>query len=379
MFSTGFSPSQRNQQLKKIFDDIKKGSAFKWITCVGLDITVEEFKELSEILKDKKFLFLDLNTNGTIGIEYMETLQQIILGHPELKKIKLDANNMTDEAILKLVSNLQVRDRLPNIEITFSINPYSEVGFIAAAECMSTYTVLGMDCSPLIRNRVEVDAICNKLETLLKNTEKNRTELLINKLNHIKNVSESKCIECKNLGITEDEFKELAEILKTKKYQILDLSQNNTINEEYMETLQKIILNNPHLKEIKLDSNEIGNDAIIKLVSNPKIQERLPYITLSLTDNPYSDAGFFAATQHMSPSTIVGMNCKPYFFNKAAIDEHCDKLIEAIEAQKKEKAAKLSTLYKYTKEERKTNFDEKEQPTTSSTSTPFNSNQPPKH
>ncbi len=146
-----------------------------------------------------------------------------------------------------------------------------------------------------------------------------------------------------NISPTVEEFKEFADLLKGKIFQKIDLSLND-LTCAHMDSLQQIIINNPGLEEINLEANLLDDDAIVKLVENPEVAKRLSNIYIKFAINFYSDRGFFAAADCMSPSTVLMMNRVPGFKDKKAVDAHCKKLEDELRMQR-EAALRQSQLF----------------------------------
>lgn len=175
-----------------------------------------------------------------------------------------------------------------------------------------------------------------------KMTPEEHNKIVADAYNRIKE-SNSRKIDYVNISPTVEQFKMLADLLKGKVFQRIDLSCND-LTSAYMESLQQIIINNPELKEISLEANRLDDDAIVKLVDNSEVAKRLSNIHIKFAIYFYSDKGFFAAAQCMSPSTVLMMNCVPGFKNKEAINAHCKMLEDELRKQR-EVALQTSQMF----------------------------------
>jgi hypothetical protein len=151
------TPEQRKKNVSDAFNKIKDKET-KSISCVGLQLTSGEFNELVDILKDKNFETLDLRYNG-INSSYIESLQNIIINNSQLKKINLEGNKIDDDAILKLIDNKAVCERLPDIFIMFAVNPYTDKGLLAATKFMSPHTIGMMTSGAQLQDKALVSSI----------------------------------------------------------------------------------------------------------------------------------------------------------------------------------------------------------------------------
>jgi hypothetical protein len=172
------TPEKRKKNVSDAFNKISSKET-KLISCAGLQLTSEEFVELVNILKTKNFDTLDLRYNG-INTSYIEALQNIIINNSQLKTINLEGNQIDDNAILKLLDNEAVRNRLPNIYIMFAINPYSDKGLIEAAKFMSPHTVGMMTSGAQLKDKELILSIDNAVGKYLRQEDKQGSSLPFN-------------------------------------------------------------------------------------------------------------------------------------------------------------------------------------------------------
>jgi hypothetical protein len=174
-------------------------------------------------------------------------------------------------------------------------------------------------------------------------TPEQRRQNVLAAFDELRQTSDS-FINCEALDLTLDEFKELAEILKSKNFETLILRYNG-INTSYIETLQKIILNNPDLKKIDLQGNQIDDEAISKLLDNKTVCDRLPNIYIVLTINPVTDKGVIEGTQYMSPHTIGMMTSNAKVNDTALVSSISNAVGKYLRKENKEESSLPFNLF----------------------------------
>jgi hypothetical protein len=167
--------------------------------------------------------------------------------------------------------------------------------------------------------------------------------------------SVTKKINCANLDLTSDEFKELVSILKDKEFETLDLRYNG-IDISYIESLQNIIINNPQLKEIDLEGNNINDEAIIKLLDNAEVCKRLSNIYIKFFINPYGEKGLIAAGKYMSPHTIGMMTSSAQIKDKALAASYDDAVGKYLRQESKEESSLPFNLFLFKQLEKEKQF-----------------------
>jgi hypothetical protein len=105
----------------------------------------------------------------------MESLQKIIMNNAKLKEISLEANQIDDNAIIKLLDKREVRQNLSNVYVRFAINPYSEKGLLEAAKYMSISTIGMMTSIPKIKDEALVSNIIDAVEKYSREEDKGGT------------------------------------------------------------------------------------------------------------------------------------------------------------------------------------------------------------
>ncbi len=170
MYDEEFTPEMRQQNVVKAFEEIASSDDYR-VDCRGLELTLEEFSELADILKNKRFTKIDLSLNR-MNKNYMESLQKIIMNNAELEEISLEANQIDDEAITKLLDKKEVRQNLSNVYVRFAINPYSEKGLLEAAKYMSISTIAMMTSIPRVKDEALVSNIIDAVEKYSREEDK---------------------------------------------------------------------------------------------------------------------------------------------------------------------------------------------------------------
>lgn len=121
-------------------------------------------------------------------------------------------------------------------------------------------------------------------------------------------------LDCSAVGLQSVHMNELFTILRNNlQIETLNLSYNNLEDDsssdkvKSSDKLKEIILSCPYLKEINLRYTRINDAWILNLVNDNRLKERLPTIDFHLDCNRISPKGIKAASDVLSPRSVLTM------------------------------------------------------------------------
>ncbi|HVY53737.1 MAG TPA: hypothetical protein VHA13_04385 [Gammaproteobacteria bacterium] len=146
--------------------------------------------------------------------------------------------------------------------------------------------------------------------------------------------------DCSGLYLNVEEIKKLVEVLKTKQnVECIDLGYN-ALDYQSMLYIRDLILNCPQLKEINLETNNIGDQGIEWLlngnpdiqdsyqkieqdVANQKLRKILPNLNINFDTNAIRDPGLLLIRNYLAPEPLLSLLGGNIVYISAKLYEEC--------------------------------------------------------